>query len=110
MILYLHNHLLLSKPFRKSVNRHAKLSRVEWKTALKSIHSEMINYRHFAGELWSDRDGYNCRNRKATFCQQGKYQFDSTIVKVIAYYSQEAFKDGSWADILASDSTLTKVW
>lgn len=52
------------------VNQRAKLSRVEWKTALKSIHSEMINYRHFAGELWSDRDGYNCRNQKATFCQQ----------------------------------------
>jgi hypothetical protein len=51
------------------VNQRAKLSRVEWKTALKSIHSEMINYQLFAGELWSDSDGYNCRNKKATFSQ-----------------------------------------
>ncbi len=72
-----------------SVQNYPGLS---WKTALKSIHSEMINYWHFARELWSDRDGYNCRNQKATFCQQGRYQFDSAIVKVIAYQSQKHLK------------------
>ena len=77
------------------VNRHVKLTRILDKSALKSFHPELLNYRHFAGELWSDRDGYNCRNQKATFCQQGKYQFDSPIVKVIANHGQEAFKDGS---------------
>lgn len=55
--------------YRHDVNRHVKLTRILDKSALKSFHPELLNYRHFAGELWSDRDGYNCRNQKATFCQ-----------------------------------------
>ncbi len=51
------------------VNRHVKLTRILSKSALKSFHSELLNYRHFAGELWSDRDGYNCRDQKVSFCQ-----------------------------------------
>ncbi|MDR4513229.1 Mu transposase domain-containing protein [Nitrosomonas sp.] len=50
-----------SSSFMVLVNRHVKLTRILGKSGLKSFHSEMINYRHLAGELWSDRDGYNCR-------------------------------------------------
>jgi hypothetical protein len=48
--------------------RRAKLSRVLGKRALKSFHPRLFNDRLFAGESWSDKNGYHCRNQTAAFC------------------------------------------
>ena len=53
-----------------TVNQRTKITRVLGKTALRSFHPSLLNYRSFAGEPWSDTDGYNCRNQKASFCQR----------------------------------------
>ncbi len=53
----------------EAVNRHAILTRILDKSALKSFHPGLLNTRHLVGEFWSDHNGYYCRNKKATFCQ-----------------------------------------
>ena len=48
--------------------RRAKLTRALGKRSLKSDHPRLFNPRHFAGESWSVKNGYHCRNSKTAFC------------------------------------------
>jgi len=56
------------KRMQQIAKRRAKLSRVLGKRALKSFHPRLFNDRLFAGESWSDKNGYNCRNQATAFC------------------------------------------
>ncbi len=51
----------------KSVNQHAKITREELESTLKSFQLVNEKIRYLSGETWSDRYGANSRNQAMLF-------------------------------------------